>query len=351
MSYQDRNSLEKAIKSRILMINEDIKNNLTSLSLEDNFDTEEVKLYYESNEKAIQYIQTNEGLEITLNDYKDDVTADISAMAGQISLKVKKGNVVTELNAESTGLYFSSKLFLVDTENFKVTADSCYAKGTIYASKADIAGWTFSNGSAVGSSSSVISGGEIHAAAAECSIVEAVDMDLNPDHENTYHVINMKNATLIGDISSEGSNMPNFSDISSYGSIELSGNLYVDEVLHCTSLRAQGTSGYISIYCEEIVTEEESWSDARLKENIRDITDNEAAVIFKLRPVSYILKKNRRPGAGLIAQELLGEIKNLGFDTIVGMEKGYYFVAYRQLIPLMIKAVQSNYERLKGKIR
>lgn len=349
MSYQDNDSLKKAVKAWILMINEDIKNNLTSLSLEDNFEADEVKLYYESASKAIQYSQTAAQLELTLQDLKEETAADIKAMAGQILLKVKKEDVVTELNAETSGIYFKSKHFLVDTPNFKVTENSCYVNGTVYASKAEIGGWTFANGVGTGTAISTIKGGEVHADSAVCQNVEADSMNLNPDPEGTFHIVNMKNAELFSQTTEERDEPPNFGEFSSWSAVTFEKNLNINSGydLHCVSLKAQGTKDYISIYCTEIVTEEETWSDLRLKEHIKEITEEEADMVLKLRPVSYRLRNSHKPGIGLIAQELLPIANELGYEHLVSFQRGYYSIAYKELIPFMIKQIQKNNERIE----
>lgn len=356
MSYQEQESLKKKVKARILMINEDIKNNLASLTLEDNFDEDEVRLYYENKNKAIEYEQTTESVKLSLSDLEKETSSSIKTLSNQISLKVKKKDVVTQLNAESTGLYFKTKLFLVDTPNFKVTENSCYVNGTVYATSANIAGWAFSNGAMTGTTSSWIEGGTVEADSASCSFVSADGMNLNPDYEGTYHIVNMKNATWAGDPSSSKDDPPNFGSISSRSGVTISNDLNINggNNLHCTTLYARNGTGsknnYVTIYCTEMVTETESWSDIRLKKDIEDITESEAEIILKLRPVSYELIKTGTRGTGLIAQEVIKEIK--GFDNIVTKPDGeYYAIAYRQLIPFMIKQIQINnmkLERIRG---
>ena len=77
------------------------------------------------------------------------------------------------------------------------------------------------------------------------------------------------------------------------------------------------------------------------------VSEEEAAAITKLRPVSFRYISNQKPGVGLIAQELKEVADEYGFDGCVGKAKGYYGIAYRQLIPLMIKQIQINMQKLE----
>ena len=76
-------------------------------------------------------------------------------------------------------------------------------------------------------------------------------------------------------------------------------------------------------------------SDARLKENIRDLPDALAGVL-KLKPVTFDWKKNHTPGLGFIAQDV-----EKVFPGVVRKETdGYLSLSYPGLIPELVKAIQ-----------
>lgn len=343
---------EKKAKSRITMINEDIRKNLSALSLEGNFSPDFVSLYMEQQGKMIQFELENKRIRFALADLNDDTAAELSAMAGSLALKVRKADVVTQLNLETTGIYFRTKQFLVDTDNFKVTANSCYVRGTIYASSGKIGGWTISGNDLVGyytddTHRSVISGGKIFADSAVTEKVDFSDIDFNPQYATERHTVDLSNASIRTTQSAGGYDNTQFSSLTSYGAVSCT-SLTCDQ-FHCTGLTARGGGEYITIYCEEIVTDSETWSDARLKEDIRDLEESEAAALMELRPVTFRYKESGNPGAGLIAQELKEVADKYGFDGCLGKAKGYYGIAYRQLIPLMIKQIQINMRKIQEK--
>ena len=343
---------EKKAKSRITMINDDIKNNLSALSLEGNFSPEFVSLYYEQQGKMIQFGQDNEKVKLAIADLEDDTAAELSAMARSLTLKVRKTDVVTQLNIESTGIYFRTKQFLVDTDNFKVTANSCYVKGTINATSGKIGGWTIDGNNLVGyytddTHRSVISGGKIYADSAVTDKVDFSDIDFNPQYATARHTVDLTNATIRSTQAAGGYDNTQFSSLTSYGAVSCT-SLTCDQ-LHCTGLVARGGGTYITIYCDEIVTDSETWSDERLKRDIRDLEESETPALMELRPVTFRYKETKKPGAGLIAQELKEVADKYGFEGCLGMAKGYYGIAYRQLIPLMIKQIQINMRKIQEK--
>ncbi len=80
-------------------------------------------------------------------------------------------------------------------------------------------------------------------------------------------------------------------------------------------------------------------SDRRLKTNIKDSTRG-LAFVNKLRPVDYILKDNKKPETGFIAQEV--EEVDPNFEGINKPKEGekYYSLTYTDFIPSMVKSIQ-----------
>jgi hypothetical protein len=89
-------------------------------------------------------------------------------------------------------------------------------------------------------------------------------------------------------------------------------------------------------------------SDSRIKEDIAPITTG-LDVVEKLNPVTYRYKEDwstdQSTQTGFIAQELLVALKDTNYvDSVVqqGGEKGYYSVAYQNIIPILTKAIQEQ---------
>jgi hypothetical protein len=89
-------------------------------------------------------------------------------------------------------------------------------------------------------------------------------------------------------------------------------------------------------------------SDSRIKEDIAPIATG-LSVVEKLNPVTYRYKedwsKDQSTQTGFIAQELLVALQDTNYvDSVVqqGGEKGYYSVAYQNIIPILTKAIQEQ---------
>ncbi len=89
-------------------------------------------------------------------------------------------------------------------------------------------------------------------------------------------------------------------------------------------------------------------SDSRIKEDIAPITTG-LDVVEKLNPVTYRYKedwsKDQSTQTGFIAQELLVALQDTNYvDSVVqqGGSKGYYSVAYQNIIPILTKAIQEQ---------
>jgi hypothetical protein len=87
-------------------------------------------------------------------------------------------------------------------------------------------------------------------------------------------------------------------------------------------------------------------SDERIKDNITPL-DSGLDVIAKLNPVTYKYKetwsKDQSTQTGFIAQELLTALDGKNYaDGVVqqGGSQGYYSVAYQNIIPILVKAIQ-----------
>ena len=85
-------------------------------------------------------------------------------------------------------------------------------------------------------------------------------------------------------------------------------------------------------------------SDVRLKENITDI-DEGLSLVEKMKPVSFNYKigysQDRSVQTGFIAQDLLEVFKDKNYlEGLVQQGPTYYNVAYQNIIPILVKAIQ-----------
>lgn len=102
----------------------------------------EVKRATESEAKL--KIQADQ-IELTVTDFKKDATSQIKQNAEQIALKVSKGDVSNQLSVETGQIKISGNRLVIDTNNFKLSAD-----GTMKCTNADISGKITANSGKIG---------------------------------------------------------------------------------------------------------------------------------------------------------------------------------------------------------
>lgn len=340
--------LEKEVKNRIMMINEDLRRNLSSLDLEDSMSTEEYRSFNESEALSVELTAEQKALRLALKALKTGTESSLTINDEKLSLKVKQKDAVTELNVESGQLTFTTKKFYVDTPNFKVKDSGCYVNGTVYANTANIAGWTFANGTASGGTSATMEGGVLAAESATCKYVTAASFNLQD-----VDVSMSKAQWQVGSLSGKNTQFHGNMHLSqSYGEYHCNGLLEsTNGDIFCVRLRLVSDSSYVkglnTIYCDYAQAGSWSTSDERLKENIEDISDTQAAALMDLSPKAYKMIKTGHKAAGLIAQEALESKDALGSEAFIGEYGGYYTLNYDQLIPLMVKQIQNNLGKLE----
>lgn len=350
MPYQDEEQLKKAIKQRILMINEDLRQNLLAVSLEENFERNDVVHYYESRTQAIELRQNVNELTLNLTNFETRTYNSLQIMDGQISLRVQKDDLITQLNVETTGISLKSNRFIVNTDNFKVNSEGVYVNGIVEAETGKIGKWNFQNKLAYGDEYTEMAGGTIEANTATCKFVTAKKYDLNPTSGINYHEVDMSHS--IWQVGESNGELTEFDgNLTSYGILNFEGKVDAYDDIHCTRLRCVSEDGEYTrkhiIYCNEIVTNTQTWSDERLKKNIVPVTDEEAGMINELRPVRYRFIKNDAPAVGLVAQEIKPVLESHNIHSVVTENDGYLGIRYKELIPLMVKQVQKNVETLE----
>lgn len=87
-------------------------------------------------------------------------------------------------------------------------------------------------------------------------------------------------------------------------------------------------------------------SDRRLKDNIKEVSDEDAQCILKMNPVTYNFKDTGKRSIGLIAQEVEEVMKNTSLPSVAEEYCGQYGMDYTSLIPLLIKQIQILNKRI-----
>lgn len=222
-------------------------------------------------------------------DQEEELAAAISVAADKIDLKVSKGDVCTQITAESSNggqiILTAPGALIINAGNTKLDAGG----------HMELTGATFHG---------CINTGSMGADVINCNHLETDR--LNCDGGATIN-----------------------------GSATLNGYTYANQI-----------SCY-SIYSERAG---ETWSDKRLKKSIRDINAEDAmSLIMSLRSVQYFTKRSGSKGLGFVAQHVEKALKNLNLDfPLVGRnDDGYLTLCYQNIIPLIVPVVQMLCEDVK----
>ena len=358
----DSVSTEKQIKDYILSINKAVQNVFNSLDPDDNFSEEEINRYNETDLK-IAMLQLNvAGFETLYAEKKENIESSISAQKDRISLKVRKNDLVNQLNLEKDAIDIKGNRIEIATQNFVVTDTKAYAKGNITATGGTIAGWTISGSSWNGGSSSRIKVNKITADSGSAGTISATgDVTINATFKGNFDEILCTGAT--------------FNDISC-SCMQQSDN----SILTCGALRVYKTKrGYKETVPSSATHPDEdegydypkryntndapegglivdgnievkeyysklagiTWSDRRLKRNIAAVTRCEAQeTLFSLLPVEFTYKDKNTPTNGYIAQEVPEEFRQEARNGMLG-------VKYQSVMCCLDRVIKDNLAALK----
>ena len=325
----------------LFLLDENLKNTFGALDPEDNFDYESLQKYHEKNEKVAAFQLDLDGMQSVFADFKEETMSQISVMAGKVELKVSKGEVTSSFNMENGAFIINGPRLRVLCKNFvadPVTGQYAMT-GTITAESGDIAGWSItqsSNGDRYidGDSDSLIEVGEI-----------ASEETWGFDRVEVLGDTNFRGADIVLD----GSNIE-----TDKTTIFLDGftGRHIDagpNTVTCGAARAyEEVTVDGQITCRSCYTSRDgkTWSDERLKEDIKEIGQAEADIMTAgLRPYSYQFRKDKKKSSGFIAQDVLPFDSDYG---IVRDKGGMYSLRYAGFLPFLTKAIQRQTEELNG---
>ena len=234
------------------------------------------------------------------------LSSRITQTAEQISLKVSKGDVTSELNSELTitgnSINLTTGHFTINAANMTVDAQG---NATF---SGNVTGATITGGSInIGGGKFTVSSGGI--VRAEDAVITAATL----------------NAT---------------------------GIIYAEEGISCNG---DASFDYIyagEIYCPGPITGQiNDISDQRIKEDVSEIPlINCYKIIMGLNPVSFKYKNNQNNGVGLVAQEVLSLMKDLNlYYPLVNYDskRDIYMIPYGGYISILAGAIQYQDDRLK----
>lgn len=256
--------------------------------------------------KSAVIVKTIEGVSATVTDLAESTSAQFKLTAQQISLKVSKGDVTSELNSELTitgnSINLTTGHFTINAANMTVDAQG---NATF---SGNVTGATITGGSInIGGGKFTVSSGGI--VKAEDAVITAATL----------------NAT---------------------------GIIYAEEGISCNG---DASFDYLyagEIYCPGPITGQiNDISDRRIKEDISEVPlINCYKIVMGLNPVSFKYKNNQNNGVGLVAQEVLSLMKDLNVDyPLVNYDskRDMYMIPYGGYISILAGAIQYQDDRLK----
>ncbi len=243
-----------------------------------------------------------------------ELAAAISVASNQIKLKVSQGDVSNQLSVETNGITIKGNRFSWSSTYSSMTAD-----GKLTASSGSFTGDVVANSFKTADDKIVLANGKLTITGAEIN--------------GTTNTSSIGASTIYTDHLEVGGNAVFNSGADFSGAI------------NCQNIDANRIT-CVSVYSSMAG---ETWSDRRLKHDIRRIRENIAVEVIKgLRPVSYALNANNEESLGFIAQDVKKMCENLGIEMPLYSKNGkYYAIPYINYIPLMVKTLQYILRKLE----
>lgn len=349
---------------------------------ENNLDEDALLAVQAWNNNLSTFEMTIEGFRSSITEYGEYISQSlIEITQNGIRLCVRKNGAssehtsdlptsVQELNSELTisgnAIIISTKKFIVDTQNFKLTEQGDVTiTGEVHGNSCVIGGFSINSNTMTGNSNSTIRSGTITSNNMVLHNAIANDLYLNPGevHQKSIYMTGCKsldtdekdytntemNAVMdvIGNVK-----VTNGWDDSEHGtmpSIEF-GALVCGTLWLATSASNSSIQPYNRLYCWGIENEDPGnyWSDERLKHRILDIDARRCGKLWrKLQPASYRMKETNAEATGYIAQDMREALTDAGMTGIVSRPNRFYAVSYPEMQALRIKQIQENQRKIE----
>ena len=328
----------KQINDTLYSIHEKLKYYFMNLDPEDNFSPEAMLKYQEKNRKAAVIEKTSEGIQSTYADLEREVSSQIQVLNNRISLKVSTGDVTNQLNLEPDALRISGNRLEIYGGNITIDSNNNLTfNGQVEATGGNIAGWTISENDIEGAAGSRIM----------CTNVQTSEwISLNTVKVNG-------NSNFSGsDIRLQESPIETDKTTIFLNGFETMAILAYQSTVVCGTCTVEGNvdvSGQITCRTCYTAADGRTWSDVRLKEDIREISEEEASrFCMALEPYVYELKSTGKRSCGFIAQDIAKIQEKMGRDYGLVRTDKYMRLNYTGIIPFLIRMIQKQTEALNA---
>lgn len=338
-----------------------------SVSLDGSFEESVIRKYNQDQETVQDYSLDIDGFRSAFASFqKESEESVIEIRDNGIKLSVKKKDVVGELNTElkidGNSINCTTKQFLVDTKNLKITEKDLTFRGTVNGLSCNIGKFGIQEHVMTGGENSTIVSGRIDCNTLNLKNAVASQINCNPEGVSGKKVTMRSSKSLDRDEKEDTNTV--------VSGLYVKGNIWATngwndnshgtmynfdyDILSCKSVALMTESGSYTtknrLRCNLLYSsnEGEEWSDERRKRNIKTLDPEKAADFFKrLRPKRYTVKKTGMENVGYIAQEVKEALEATGLEGIVEEERGYYAIRYPELIAFRIAMVQRNQKMIE----
>lgn len=263
-------------------------------------------------EGKMAVVVTNvEEVSATVTNLKTETEAQIKVLSDQITLKVSKGDVSSQISVESGGVSITGNRF-----SWKSTYSSMTADGKLSATSGTFTGDVVANKFSTSDGKITLSGGKLVITGAEingttntstigCSVLSAQNA-------------NIDRLTVNGE--------SNLRDV-------VCGDIYGDDI-QCSQI-------YSSVAGEW-------WSDIRLKHDISYLNDKECLnTALKMKPAKFVMNEDpkQRLTMGFVADDVKGIKSEL---PLYGEKNGYLTLPYIAYIPILVGAIKELWRKLEN---
>lgn len=331
----------EGVRDYILRLNKEIQNVFSSIDPDDNFSLDTLNHYLDNGKQQALFEVTAQQMTSLIEDKTTESESLVHQASDQILLCVKQGELVSKLNIEPYNISISGERLNINMNNFKVRPNGdAYVNGTLTAVAGNIAGWGISTSNNhhywTGNSNTGISVNSITAEEGTASYVEAYgSVNINATFMGNFGTIYNDDCIFDGGFQAsciEGDSTMNvtgnvvikysYRDAGEprYDPVEHPDEYYDfnyhpknsslddDENLNHYDLETAhfGLICEGTVYCDKYYSKLAgiTFSDRRLKKDIRDVTIEEALELLKaLRPRRYTLIKSDERTQGFVAQE------------------------------------------------
>lgn len=301
----------------------------------DNFDPEEYRKIYSNGDRSVELYHSIDEFKIEAKKKSEGLLARIRQTADEISLLAEKGTITNEVNISTEKIFIHGNKLWVNSENFVLDdVGNMSMRGDIYAKSGYFGGYAIAEEG--GKQYLKADNGVVRAATLAGTNIMTDKLDIATDEDISGCSIDFSNCHV-------KSNRNSYFGWFYSDNVTASKDIYA----HCGSADVVECAG--KIFCYDYWSDNQgiAYSDRRLKEEIREIPDEEALrYILSLRPVEYELKDEAGVHYGLIAQDIIGE--GDPYHLVEEMEDGYYCINYESLDALIAGAMRQQEREMEG---